>query len=269
MAQPRSSGPFSSTRNLILHSVLPLSLTTFCVSNWLRLVSRTVPEPYLDEFFHAPQAQVYWAGLWRTWDPKITTPPGLYIYSYILLKIYSVFVNVPVLRLSLLRLSNQVLLIVVPSQLRRHYPSYFRADLPPSSRILHPSLNIILFPLLFFFSALYYTDVLSALVVNEAYSRYACVERNEDSGQGQAKRGPKNCALRSGLIFLLGVVALLCRQTNIFWVAVFLGGLQAVKTLKDSGRKLEKAVAEETDDSTSNHPVYDPPMQDADLEGWV
>jgi hypothetical protein len=32
-----------------------------------------------DEFFHVPQAQKYCAGDY-TWDPKITTPPGLYAY---------------------------------------------------------------------------------------------------------------------------------------------------------------------------------------------
>jgi len=30
-----------------------------------------------DEPFHAPQAQAYCNGEWSTWDPKITTPPGL------------------------------------------------------------------------------------------------------------------------------------------------------------------------------------------------
>jgi alpha-1,2-glucosyltransferase len=29
-----------------------------------------------DEFFHVPQAQLYCKGDY-TWDPKITTPPGL------------------------------------------------------------------------------------------------------------------------------------------------------------------------------------------------
>jgi len=61
-------------------------------TQWHTLVSRNVPEPYLvsslpetreegltpyqDEFFHVPQAQAYCRGDY-TWDPKITTPPGL------------------------------------------------------------------------------------------------------------------------------------------------------------------------------------------------
>jgi hypothetical protein len=32
-----------------------------------------------DEPFHVPQAQAYCNGEWATWDPKITTPPGLYV----------------------------------------------------------------------------------------------------------------------------------------------------------------------------------------------
>ncbi|KAL9931944.1 hypothetical protein V8E36_009259 [Tilletia maclaganii] len=43
------------------------------------LVNRTVPEPYLDEIFHIPQAQAYCEGKWDVWDPKLTTPPGLYL----------------------------------------------------------------------------------------------------------------------------------------------------------------------------------------------
>lgn len=30
-----------------------------------------------DEPFHVPQAQAYCKGEYTTWDPKITTPPGL------------------------------------------------------------------------------------------------------------------------------------------------------------------------------------------------
>ena len=29
--------------------------------------------------FHIRQAQAYWANQWTAWDPKITTPPGLFV----------------------------------------------------------------------------------------------------------------------------------------------------------------------------------------------
>ncbi|OAY76656.1 Dol-P-Glc:Glc(2)Man(9)GlcNAc(2)-PP-Dol alpha-1,2-glucosyltransferase [Ananas comosus] len=41
------------------------------------LVDRLVPDPYMDEIFHVPQAQRYCGGDLRSWDPMITTPPGL------------------------------------------------------------------------------------------------------------------------------------------------------------------------------------------------
>ena len=36
-------------------------------------------EPYMDEIFHVRQAHRYCDGDLWTWDPKITTPPGLYL----------------------------------------------------------------------------------------------------------------------------------------------------------------------------------------------
>jgi alpha-1,2-glucosyltransferase len=74
-----------------LHATLLLTANLSLV--WFNLVSKEVPEPYLvsarrrsaqnavlmtsqDEFFHVPQAQKYCNGDY-TWDPKITTPPGL------------------------------------------------------------------------------------------------------------------------------------------------------------------------------------------------
>ncbi|KAE8227334.1 hypothetical protein CF319_g184 [Tilletia indica] len=43
------------------------------------LVNQNVPEPYLDEIFHIPQAKAYCEGKWDVWDPKLTTPPGVYL----------------------------------------------------------------------------------------------------------------------------------------------------------------------------------------------
>ncbi|URE15799.1 DIE2/ALG10 family [Musa troglodytarum] len=47
------------------------------------LVDRVVPDPYMDEIFHIPQAQRYCRGDFGTWDPMITTPPGLYYLSLV------------------------------------------------------------------------------------------------------------------------------------------------------------------------------------------
>ena len=45
------------------------------------LVNTRVPDPYMDEIFHIPQAQKYCDGNFTQWDNKITTLPGLYIFS--------------------------------------------------------------------------------------------------------------------------------------------------------------------------------------------
>lgn len=44
---------------------------------WQAVATFWVPEPYLDEIFHIPQAQKYCQAKWLEWDDKITTPPGL------------------------------------------------------------------------------------------------------------------------------------------------------------------------------------------------
>lgn len=73
----------------------------------------------------------------------------------------------------------------------------------------HSALNISLFPPLFFFSALYYTDVMSTLVVLLSYATF--LNRSKTS----------SALLNSSAQVLIGVIALLFRQTNIFWVAIF------------------------------------------------
>jgi alpha-1,2-glucosyltransferase len=92
---------------------------------------------------------------------------------------------------------------------------------PLSPDMLHTGLNIALFPLLFFFSGLYYTDVLSTCAVLRMYRLF--LER---------KGAYTNSA--KGLVWLYpaGLIALTMRQTNIFWVAVFMGALELVRTIK-------------------------------------
>lgn len=59
---------------LILPGLVFLMVAGLC---WQVTVNNWVPEPYLDEIFHIPQAQKYCQGRWLEWDDKITTPPGL------------------------------------------------------------------------------------------------------------------------------------------------------------------------------------------------
>lgn len=90
-----------------------------------------------------------------------------------------------------------------------------------SFHAVHTGMNIGLFPLLFFFSALYYTDVFSTLMVLFAFQNH--LERV----------GPKGKPWRNDFfVILLGVASLFMRQTNVFWVVVFMGGLEAIEAAK-------------------------------------
>lgn len=67
-------------------------------------------------------------------------------------------------------------------------------------------------------------------------------------------------------MFALGLCALVMRQTNIFWVAVFFAGLHAVHHVKSinqsrSDESVEMLVALEA--------IHDPPISKAYLEGML
>ena len=87
----------------------------------------------------------------------------------------------------------------------------------------HTAINIALFPVIFFFSGLYYTDVASTLVVLMAYRNHLDRVASHTEKPG----------LLSGLwTVVLGVAALFMRQTNVFWVVVYMGGLETVHVVR-------------------------------------
>ncbi len=90
-----------------------------------------------------------------------------------------------------------------------------------SQYALHTAVNIGLFPLLFFFSGLYYTDVLSTAVVLCSYLNHLWRVGAD---------GPS--ILSDASTITLGIATLAMRQTNVFWVVVFMGGLEAVHAVK-------------------------------------
>ena len=53
------------------------AITSLWVIPMSIIVNHIVPDPYMDEIFHVPQAQQYCNGNFSSWDPMITTPPGL------------------------------------------------------------------------------------------------------------------------------------------------------------------------------------------------
>ena len=123
----------------------------------------------------------------------------------------------------------------------------------------HSALNIALFSPLFFFSALYYTDVISTLFVLLAYRTY--LKRRENPG-----------SLSSNLSTIIyGVSALFFRQTNIFWVAVFPAGLAVVDALKANAQPLTETNPNEAtsllQSSWNEGVVHDCAVADAGPQG--
>jgi asparagine N-glycosylation enzyme membrane subunit Stt3 len=79
MKQERKSGKIVS--NKITYSILFLTIAlTFVIQHW---INQSVKERYIDEYFHIRMTEKYLKEHNFTyWDPKITTPPGLYLKGY-------------------------------------------------------------------------------------------------------------------------------------------------------------------------------------------
>lgn len=127
---------------------------------------------------------------------------------------------------------------------------------------LHSALNIALFPPLFFFSGLYYTDVCSALSV---LINHRLLLANQSS------RG--SSFLIGTLIALSGVLSLLFRQTNVFWVAVFPAAQAVVahqETLfprRGTVETKDMSVYNVVIESWADEKLFDCEVSDASFEG--
>lgn len=182
-------------------SVLYLAFSLTCVVV-LKELNALVTSPYMDEPFHIAQAQTYCRGDYWSWDPNITTPPGLYVMSLIFKRIFLFQCSIPVLRFTVL-----LSLLALPLALTRLLCSYKRVQ-PPSS-LLHPLSEAVIlstFPIAWFFGFLYYTDVPSVLFV--VLTAAAALEQNH------------------WLAALLGLISCTFRQTNIIWIFYAYGSSQ-------------------------------------------
>lgn len=131
----------------------------------------------------------------------------------------------------------------------------------------HSSLNIALFPPLFFFSGLYYTDVASTLSVMVFYWYFL----------HQLPKTQPTIIEGFTLVFL-GVISLMFRQTNIFWVAVAPAALTLIGELDRGHRVVKESMyrrAAGFGDTTNSivktswkmNVIHDPPVRDAYFEG--
>lgn len=117
----------------------------------------------------------------------------------------------------------------------------------------HNALNICLFPPLFFFYALYYTDVLSVAILLDVYFSF------------QSQRRVR--------LFVGCLISLSFRQTNVFWAAIFFGGLDLARNLKKGHPGIEFPDNPDFLDvikgSWQRSCLYDPTLRNAHFEGLI
>ncbi|KAL5614826.1 hypothetical protein BROUX41_004914 [Berkeleyomyces rouxiae] len=193
---------------------------------WVSFVTAYVPEPYLDEIFHIPQAQTYCRGQLLEWDDKITTPPGLYLLSIAAMRariLYAGDFCSPFMLRSFNVWATAAVALLASLCRRRIEALSSRGQEGSliSHYSIHTGFNIALFPLIFFFSGLYYTDVISTVSVLLAYAHH--LNRVNSS---------THSFMSDLAVVILGVLALFMRQTNVFWVVVYMGGLEVVHAVK-------------------------------------
>ena len=120
-------------------------------------------------------------------------------------------------------------------------------------QLSHVTANVFLFPPFFFFCGLYYTDVISALSVLFAYHFH----------------------LKKQRIWLVvaGLVSLFFRQTNVFWISVFLGGLEVSRALRKGQPGVDfpsqPTILDIVSGSLQRSCIYDPLVSQASFEGPV
>jgi len=171
------------------------------------MVTKVVPEPYMDEIFHIPQAQRYCSGNFTNWDPKITTLPGLYLFSVGLLepvhKVSSAL-GLQITKEQLCSAANlrsiNLVMAIINAVLLHTLTSHIHGVKENYSEVLGiwSSFNISFLPMLWMFTFLYYTDPVSTAMVLLTYTLHL-------SGQ-------------DWLAAFAGFLSVLCRQTNIVWV---------------------------------------------------
>jgi len=175
-----------------------MRIALFAVSVGLAvLVDSVVPHPYMDEIFHIPQTERYLAGDFGSWDPKITTPPFLYVVGAAAAYLPTRFA--PLATVAILRGMNVVIhtltLVILTEWLHPFWPA---------------AVALFLLPPLFFCQFLFYTDALSTLLVLLTFF-LVC---------GAHRYG--NLALLH-LSALTAAAATVTRQTNIVWAAFSAG----------------------------------------------
>lgn len=155
-------------------------------------VNNTIPI-VIDEYFHIPQGLTYCNGNFSHWDPKITTLPGLYLVSSVI----GLYFECNAYNLRFVNLIASCVNLVLFSSILRYVYFGDRNHM----KIIIQAVNLTILPPLYFFSHVYYTDVM-ALTFLLMFTRLCLVNRN------------------FLFILLTGIFSTIMRQTNIVWIAM-------------------------------------------------
>lgn len=217
-------------------------------------IFNVVKQPYMDEIFHVPQAQKYCNYNLTYYDPKLTTPPGLYIISYIRIWIRDRILrqrsNLTCDTIDLRRTNHLIavsnLIIAVLIQLTSHSKIKLSRKYGFRQRITHTldqsttsdlakilltSVAIITLPPLFFFNSLYYTDAGSLLFTLLSY----LLAVND----------------HHLLSSFFGLIAILFRQTNIVWL-FYTACIVLMKTIEESRSSVVKMNNQSSSTASAN-----------------
>jgi len=182
------------------------------------LVNSVVPEPYMDEIFHVPQAQQYCHGDFLTWDPMITTPPGLYYVSLAYIAsffpvawMFRVAETFDVLCSTAALRSTNVIMAMVCAVLFHDLLLCIRPGIGERKATTYAIL-VALYPVHWFFSFLYYTDVASLAAVLAMY--LFCLKK------------------KFWISAMFGSFSILFRQTNVIWI-IFFAANGAISYIQD------------------------------------
>lgn len=141
----------------------------------------------MDEEFHYRQFGTYYQGDFETWDPKITTPPGLYYVQYVFSRVFGGDLSI-MRTINALVFSNIFLIFITKI--------YEFKD--PNTNNSSRALNLALTPTIYFFNFMDYTDTLSITAITMAFY-YNIVKSNYR-------------------LAFMSLLSLYVRQNNIIWL---------------------------------------------------
>ncbi|KAL6260956.1 hypothetical protein P5V15_008484 [Pogonomyrmex californicus] len=161
-------------------------------------LNRIQPDYFIDEAFHIPQTLRYCAWNFTEWDPKITTLPGLYFITTVILSPFNLC-NITFIRC--INLFGTCINLYLLYNIIKENCKSNEMDRWNNWLILIAAYNLTLFPPLYFWCFFYYTDVVSMNIVLLMLYLHQCKYTK--------------------MTALAGLLAVLVRQTNIIWLGFF------------------------------------------------